>query len=138
MEKIFWYYKINSIVKQKKNKLFSLILQLATVFWNMCKKNVANFSVWPHFELWSLISRAEFYPIPLKMKSRLPVHWSFISCDKNVSHVACVNNMAKPKMKSFNSYVFVHAARHEFFLRMCKTTFFAQKHCYYMNNYGEI
>ena len=79
----------------------------------MCKKNVANFSVWPHFELWSLISRAEFYPIPLKLKSRLPVHWSIISCDKNVIHVVRVNKMPNPKMKSFNSYVFVHEARHK-------------------------
>ena len=88
---------------------------------------MANFSVWPHFELLSLISRAEFYPIPLKMKSRLPVHWRFISCDKNVSVAVCVNNMANPKMKSFNSYAFVHKARLEFFLQMWKTTCFAQK-----------
>ena len=79
---------------------------------------MAIFSVWPHFDLWSLISRAEFYPILLKMKSRIPVHWSFISHDKNVINVVCVNNMANPKMKSFNSYVFVHEARHEFFLQM--------------------
>ena len=124
--RIFCYYKINSILKQKKNQLFSFILQLATGFWNMWK-NVAKFSVWPYFELWSLISRAEFYHIPLKMKSRLSVHWSFFSCDKNVIHVVCENSVANPEMKSFNSYVFVHQARHEFFIQMRKTTFSAQK-----------
>ena len=51
------------------------------------------------------------------------IHWNFISCDKNINHAVCVNNMANPKMKSFNSYVFVHEARHEFFLQLWKTTF---------------
>ena len=58
------------------------------------------------------------------MKSRLPVHWSFISPDKNVIHALCVNNIANPKMKSFNSYVFVLEARHEFFLQMWKNESF--------------
>ena len=49
------------------------------------------------------------------MKSSLPVRWSIISCDKNVINVAYVNNMDNPKMKSFNSYVFVHEARNDFF-----------------------
>ena len=61
--------------------------------------------------------------LPIKMKSRHPVHWSFISFDKNVSLVVCVNNLANPKMKSLNSYVSVPEARHEVFLQLRKTTF---------------
>ena len=45
------------------------------------------------------------------MKSRLPVHWRFTSCDRKVSVAVCVNNTANPKMKSSNSYAFVHKAR---------------------------
>ena len=52
------------------------------------------------FEHWSFIPRAEFDLLPLKVKSRLPACWSFISWDKDVIiHAICVNNMANPKMR---------------------------------------
>ena len=41
--------------------------------------------------------------------------------------------MPNPKMKSFNSYVFVHEARHK-----KKHIFCTKTDCYCMNNYGEI
>ena len=41
-----------------------------------------------------------------KMKSSLPVHCSFILCDKNVvTHGICENNAANPKIKAFNNFL---------------------------------
>ena len=47
--------------------------------------------------------------------------------------------MDNPKMKSFNSYVFVHEARNDFFFKCEKPHFLEKKtNRYLLNNYGEI
>ena len=107
-------FSIKTVKRLKVFSLFCWLLQFSEAY----AKNVTNFSM-SNIHLWALItlSQGQIYILShLKIKSRLPLYWTFISCDKNVAiHTIYVNNMGNPKMKAFHSYFSVHEARHDFF-----------------------
>ena len=57
------------------------------------------------------------------IKSLKEFQMSLVYKCQKLTDVVCVNNMTSTKMNSFNSYVFVHEARHELYFKCEKPHF---------------